>query len=106
MLTSSPQQNSSPSVKAPEKYLATAVAFPGNHTTGEVTLQSTSPTDPPNINPYFLTHPFDKRLAIESVRETLKFLNQPLMSKDSTRLAAGPEGDGDEDILVREIVQK
>lgn len=68
-------------------------------------LQSANPADPPTINPNFLTHPFDKRLAIESVRETLEFLNQPLMSKDSIRLAAGPEGGGDEDILVREIIQ-
>ncbi|KAL8886395.1 MAG: hypothetical protein Q9215_005886 [Flavoplaca cf. flavocitrina] len=62
-------QNPSPSVKAPEKYLSTAVAFP----------------------------------AIESVRETLTFLKQPLMAKGSLRFAAGPDGHSDEEILVRNI---
>jgi len=69
-----------------------------------VTLQSSNPADLPIINPNFLAHPFDKRLAIESVRETLDFLNQPLMSEDSIRFAAGPEGGGDEEILVRRML--
>ena len=96
-----PQQNPSPTVKAPEKYLSTAVAFPGNYGTGSVKLSSSDVKDPPIIDPNFLSHPFDKRVAIESVRETLKFINQPLMAKGSIRLAAGPEGESDEDILVR-----
>ncbi|KAL9027105.1 MAG: hypothetical protein Q9196_004327 [Gyalolechia fulgens] len=93
-------QNPSPSVKAPDKYLSTAVAFPGNHGTGSIALSSSDPKDPPIINPSFLSHPFDKRLAIESVRETLEFLNKPLMAKGSLRLAAGPEGTSDEEILA------
>ncbi|KAI4179969.1 MAG: hypothetical protein L6R41_007539, partial [Letrouitia leprolyta] len=93
-------QNPSPSVKAPEKYLATATAFPGNHGTGSITLSSSDPKDLPIINPGFLSHPIDKRIAIESVRETLEFLNKPLMAEGSLRLAAGPEGSSDEEILT------
>ncbi|KAL8791599.1 MAG: hypothetical protein Q9195_005804 [Heterodermia aff. obscurata] len=87
-------------VKPPEDYLATAVAFPGSHGTGVIELQSSNPNDPPLIDPKFLEHPFDQRLAIESVRETLEFLNQPLMAKDTLRFAAGPSGDTDEAILA------
>lgn len=87
-------------MKAPEKYLATATAFPGNHGTGSITLSSSDPKDLPIINPGFLSHPIDKRIAIESVRETLEFLNKPLMAEGSLRLAAGPEGSSDEEILV------
>lgn len=100
------QQILSLSVKVFEKYLAIAIVFSSNHALGEVTLQSINPVDLSTINLNFLSRLFDKRLAIESVRETLEFLNKPLMSKDSIRFAAGPEGDGDEDILVREIVEE
>ncbi|KAL8881004.1 MAG: hypothetical protein Q9198_001702 [Flavoplaca austrocitrina] len=96
-------QNPSPSVKAPEKYLSTAVAFPGNHGSGSIRLASLNSNDPPIIDPKFLSHPFDKRVAIESVRETLTFLKQPLMAKGSLRFAAGPDGHSDEEILVRNI---
>ncbi|KAL8991998.1 MAG: hypothetical protein Q9169_007462 [Polycauliona sp. 2 TL-2023] len=93
-------QNPSPSVKAPEKCLSTAVAFPGNYGTGSVKLSSSDVKDPPTIHPNFLSHPFDKRVAIESVREALEFLRQPLMSKGTIRMAAGPEGDTDDDIIA------
>ena len=88
-------------MKAPEKYLSTAVAFPGNYGTGELKLLSSNPSDYPLINPNFLAHQFDKRVAIESVRETMEFLNKPLMAESSLRFAAGPAGITDEDILLR-----
>lgn len=92
-------QNPSPSVKEPEHYLSTAVAFPATQGTGELNLRSTNAQDPPAINPNFLSHPFDRRLAIESVRETLQFLNIPPLARDQIRMAAGPAGTGDEEIL-------
>ena len=89
-------------MKAPEKYLATAVAFPGNYGAGEIKLSSSKASDLPLIDPKYLAHQFDKRLAIEAVRETMEFLKQPLMAENSLRFAAGPDGMADEDILVRE----
>ena len=44
-------------------------------------------------------------LILESVRETLESLSKPLIAKSTVRLAAGPTGDTDEDILVREGFQ-
>lgn len=78
-----------------------AAAFEGNFAArGSVTLKSTDPKDPPVIDPKFLAEPFDRRVAIEAVRETLKFLDMPQLAKDQVRLAAGPENQSDEAILV------
>ena len=93
-------------MKAPETYLATAVAFPANHGTGELKLLSSDPDAHPLIDPKFLTYPFDKRIAIESIREILEFLGKPRMAKNSVRLASRPSGKTDEDIMVRRIVQQ
>ena len=77
--------------------------FPGKHGTGESKLLSSNPVDHALIDPKFLTHPFDKRVAIESIRETVEFLGKPLMAKYTVHLAAGPTGYTDEDILVSEV---
>lgn len=93
-------------MKAPAKYLAIAVAFEGNYTArGSVTLKSADPKDPPVIDPKFLAEPFDRRVAIEAVREGLRFLDLPQIAKDQVRLAAGPEDRSDEAILVRSYSQ-
>ena len=83
-----------------------AAAFDGNFAgRGSVTLKSTDPKDPPVIDPKFLVEPFDQRVAIEAVRETLKFLDIPDLAKDQVRLAAGPENQSDEAILVCRCIQ-
>ena len=68
--------------------------------TGDVDLRSANPADPPLIDPKFLSHPYDRRVAIESVRDALKFLDMPYLAKDQAGLATGPSGKGDEEILV------
>ena len=87
-------------MKAPEEYLATAVAFMGGQAAGEVKLRSRNPKDPPLVDPKFLNHPFDRRVAIESVREAFELIDLPALAKDQIRLAKGPRGRSDEDILV------
>ena len=95
------QHNQSPRVQAPEKYIAIAAAFEGNYASrGSVTLSSADPKAPPVIDPKFLSEPFDLRVAIEAVRESLEFLDSPPIAKDQVRLAAGPEDQSDEAILV------
>lgn len=68
---------------------------------GSVKLRSADPKDPPLIDPNFLSHPYDLRVAIESVREALELLDLPDLAKDRVRLATGPTGRSDEEILVR-----
>ena len=88
-------------MQAPETYIAMTAAFEGNFAArGSVTLKSTDPKDPPVIDPKFLAEPFDRRVAIEAVRETLKLLDTPQLAKDQVRLAVGPENQSDEAILV------
>ena len=72
----------------------------GGQASGEVKLRSRDPKDPPLVDPKFLSHPYDRRVAVESVREALEFLDLPGLAKDQVRLAAGPTGRGDEEILV------
>ena len=72
----------------------------GGQAAGEVKLRSGNPKDPPLIDPKFLNHPFDRRVAIKSVREAFEFLDLPALAKDQVRLATGPMDRSDEDILV------
>ncbi|KAL8801687.1 MAG: hypothetical protein Q9182_004281 [Xanthomendoza sp. 2 TL-2023] len=71
----------SPLIKSPEEYLAAAVSFMSLQSNGTVTLRSKDPSDPPLIDPKFLDDAFDKRVAIEAVREAMKFLNSPSLKK-------------------------
>ena len=67
---------------------------------GEVTLQSSDPSDAPRLDPKFLDHPFDRRTAIDSVREALDFLDMPGLAEQRERIGAGPIDRSDEEILV------
>lgn len=77
-----------------------AMAFvenPQSH--GTVTLQSKDPKDKPLFDPKILTHPFDRRVIIEGIRENIKFLKAPVYASDTLRFY-GPKGDTDEEIWV------
>ena len=51
------------------------IAFMNPLSVGSVTLRSANPADPPLIDPKAFDHPFDRRVAIESMREALTFLD-------------------------------
>ena len=76
------------------------VGFKGGNGTGEVHLSSSDPSDHPIIDPNYLSHPFNRRIAIEAVRETLDLFDEPCLAKDRISYAAGPKGRTDGDILV------
>ncbi|KAH7034753.1 GMC oxidoreductase-domain-containing protein [Microdochium trichocladiopsis] len=60
---------------------------------GTVTLQSTDPRQAPLIDPKFLTHPYDKRNAIESLREMLRYQQAPAWkAREVTRTIGWPAG--------------
>ena len=87
-------------MQAPEKYLATAVAFMNPQSSGEVILHSADPKDPPIVDPKFLSHPFDRRVAVESLRNALDFLDVPYLAEHRERIASGPVDRSEEEILV------
>ncbi|KAK3072952.1 hypothetical protein LTR53_005863 [Teratosphaeriaceae sp. CCFEE 6253] len=66
---------------------------------GTVTLQSSDPEAAPLIDPKFLSHPFDRRLLIEGMRETRRILSAPVYAARTVKTYF-PEGDSDEAIWV------
>ena len=68
--------------------------------TGFLRLRSKEPSEKLRIDPQFLSHPFDRRTAIEAIRHVMELIETPAMSKDTIRLVAGPKSKSDEDILV------
>lgn len=78
----------------------------GGQAAGEVKLRSGDPKDPPLVDPKFLSQPFDRCVAIESMREALEFLDLPGLAEDQIRLATGPTGRSDKEILVNSCDSK
>ena len=66
---------------------------------GRVRLQSADPAVPLAFDPSFLEHPYDKRVAIEATRETMKVTRSPEFQQDNLADVDVPKSDSDEDIL-------
>ncbi|KAF4955977.1 hypothetical protein FGADI_4150 [Fusarium gaditjirri] len=66
---------------------------------GEVTLQSSDPNVPLKFDPKFLASPFDRRVAIESLRDTFRLVKHDGYAKDNVAMLAGPQGDSDDELL-------
>ncbi|EGU78547.1 hypothetical protein FOPG_09587 [Fusarium oxysporum f. sp. conglutinans race 2 54008] len=66
---------------------------------GEVTLQSSDPNAPLKFDPKFLASPFDRRAAIESLRDAFRLVKHDGYAKDNVAMLAGPQGDSDEELL-------
>ncbi|KKA25461.1 Glucose-methanol-choline (Gmc) oxidoreductase [Rasamsonia emersonii CBS 393.64] len=66
---------------------------------GEVTLQSSDPNVPLRFDPKFLTHPFDRRAAIESLRDAFRIAKHDAYTKDNVAEMVAPKSDSDEDLL-------
>lgn len=68
--------------------------------TGSVKLNSSDPRDAPKIDPNLLSHEFDRRVAIESLRKTMEFLEAPVLKRGTIGKIGWPKSDSDEDIWV------
>lgn len=68
-------------------------------TRGEVTLQSSDPNDPLLFNPKFLAHPFDRRVAVEALRDSFRLVKHEAYAKDNVDALAMPAGESDEELL-------
>jgi choline dehydrogenase-like flavoprotein len=67
---------------------------------GEAVLQSSDPSVPLKFDPKFLSHPFDRRAAIETLRDLLKVAEHPEYAKDTVAPIAVPASASDEDLLA------
>jgi choline dehydrogenase-like flavoprotein len=66
---------------------------------GEATLQSADPNMPLKFDPKVLSHPFDRRSAIETLRSAMRISEHPSFAKDTVATIAAPKSMSDEDIL-------
>ena len=67
---------------------------------GTARLQSSDPNVPLLFDPKFLEHPFDRRVAIESLRDVLRFTRTEAYAKDTVSTLAAPKSESDEDLLA------
>ncbi|MCJ1230773.1 hypothetical protein MMC12_007447 [Toensbergia leucococca] len=87
-------------LKPADTYLSLLTFWMNPQSTGSLSLQSANPHDTLLIDPQFLSHPFDRRAAIEAIRHTMELIALPLVSKDTIKLVGGPKSSSDEDILT------
>jgi len=78
----------------------TFIAFLMNpQSTGSVSLRSAKAEDKPIIKLNFLTHPYDKRIFREAVRETwTRFTSSPVIAPHIVRKILGPDSMSDADV--------
>jgi len=91
-------------------YAAVLVFYYNAQARGEVTLEASPAAGEQSAgeegaglqvkcNPRFLGHEFDRRVAVDSLREVLKVLKQDGFVKDTIGVIAGPQGESDEELL-------
>ncbi|KAK2795978.1 hypothetical protein FQN51_009523 [Onygenales sp. PD_10] len=66
---------------------------------GELRLRSADPNVPLLVDPKFLSHPFDRRVAIDSLRDAMRVAKHPSFTKDKLAELAAPKSESDEDLL-------
>lgn len=70
---------------------------------GSVALQSADPKVPLLFDPNFLGHEYDRRVAVEAMREVLKVIASPAFAKGiagPSPISGAPASDSEEDILA------
>ncbi|KAG0644978.1 alcohol dehydrogenase [Hyphodiscus hymeniophilus] len=75
------------------------VAVMNAQSTGSVTLSSADPSEPPNIDVGYLSHPYDRRVAIEALRTVIAYSKVPTFAAVTDHSVEGPKSDSDEDIF-------
>ncbi|RTE80611.1 hypothetical protein BHE90_004884 [Fusarium euwallaceae] len=86
--------------KSALNYSCILVFYYNSQSRGEVTLQSADPNVPLKFDPKFLSTPFDRRAAIEALRDAFRLAKSDGYAKDNVETLAGPKGDSDEDLLA------
>ncbi|KAH8648357.1 putative glucose dehydrogenase [Tricladium varicosporioides] len=71
-----------------------------NLSRGSLGLKSTDPRDMPEIDPEYLTHPYDIRIAIETLREIIKLARAPTFASIIKSILLGPRAKHDDNKLA------
>lgn len=80
-------------------YMTFELLLQNNLSRGTLALRSNNPSEPPIIDPAFLSHPYDKRIAIETVRQALSIGKSGVYADVIRDMVHGPRGDDDASIL-------
>ena len=67
---------------------------------GSLTLASKNPRDLPLVDPAYLTHPYDVRVAVETVKEVIKLANTPTFSSIIKSVLYAPRSPADDTKLA------
>lgn len=65
-----------------------------------MTLNSASPSDVPRVDPKLLSHPFDRRVMIETMRSMMDYLEAPVFKKNTVKMIGCPKSRSEDDIWV------
>ena len=69
---------------------------------GSVTLKSTNPDDAPIIQPNFVTHPFDRKVLIDGIRQTTRLLQAPVYARNTIE-RLGPAADATDEVIWEHV---
>ncbi|GLI77937.1 hypothetical protein PoHVEF18_006234 [Penicillium ochrochloron] len=76
-----------------ESYMTHELLLQNNLSQGTVSIRSNNPRDQMIVNPNFMNHPFDRRIAIETVRIALKIARTKAYRGTIERMVHGPDID-------------
>jgi hypothetical protein len=65
---------------------------------GRVSLRSSDPAEPPNLELGYLRHPYDRRVLIEAAKVARRFIYESDLPLEEQLL--GPASESEEDVLV------
>ncbi|KAJ5623181.1 glucose-methanol-choline oxidoreductase [Penicillium lividum] len=74
-----------------QSYMTHELLLQNNLSQGTVSINSKDPREQPVINPNFMVHPFDRRIAIETVRMALKIARTNAYQGTIERMVHGPD---------------
>jgi choline dehydrogenase-like flavoprotein len=76
-----------------ESYITHELRLQNNLSKGVVSIRSRNPRDHPIVDPKFLSHPFDRRIAIETVRKALQIARSKAYQGVIEGVVHGPDID-------------
>ncbi|KAJ5673698.1 glucose-methanol-choline oxidoreductase [Penicillium longicatenatum] len=76
-----------------ESYITHELLLQNNLSKGVVSIRSRNPRDHPIVDPKFLSHPFDRRIAIETVRKALQIARSKAYQGVIEGMVHGPDID-------------
>ncbi|KAJ5925781.1 glucose-methanol-choline oxidoreductase [Penicillium verhagenii] len=86
-------------IQPEESYITHELLLQNNLSKGVVSIRSRNPRDHPIIDPKFLSHPFDRRIAIETVRKAMQISRSRAYEGVIETMVHGPIDDTDDGIL-------